>query len=140
MDSLTIIEAPLKKQEQNAISEAAIEQILSGDVNPLQIEMRLRALENIIKTIRDNPQVKDAVIDEAAKYSGKTFDLFGCVVTKSQKTTKNYKTCNDEVLATLENAVKARKAALDAGVDPSTGEILTGPSLMVTEYLTVNYK
>ena len=140
MDSLTIIEAPLKKQEQNAISEAAIEQILSGDVNPLQIEMRLRALENIIKTIRDNPQVKDAVIDEAAKYSGKTFDLFGCVVTKSQKTTKNYKTCNDEVLATLENAVKARKAALDAGVDPSTGEMLTKPSVTFSEYITVSYK
>lgn len=129
----------LSKADIQSMSEAAINEILSGEINPLEAETRLKALEDVIKAIRSNNDVKGAVMTEAEKY-GKQFDAFGCSIQIVSRKTKNYKTCNDEVYNNLSSALKAREAMLDAGIDPSTGESLNKPMESVSEYLKIAFK
>jgi len=55
----------------------AKKEILSGKYDPLQIEVYLKAIEDIIKKLRTDKDIKYASITEAYKYKEKTFEVFG---------------------------------------------------------------
>ncbi len=139
------IDKPLDKATIRQVSKSAIESFLSGNQNPLELELRLRDLEEIIKTIRSNPDVKDYVMDEALKF-GKSFELSGRKITITGRTTKDYSTCGDSVwldlnkqIETLKLNLKAREKIIDSGVDISTGETFDPPMEKRTEFLKVEF-
>lgn len=134
---------PFSKAEQENYASQAIAEILSGNIDPLEADMRLKALEEVIKKIRTDLGVKDYVIEEALKY-GKTFDRHGAKITVTTRTTKDYsedhiwEDLNREV-KTWEAMRKAREAVIDCGFDPSTGEQIAPPKTSVTTFLTYKF-
>ncbi len=114
--------------------------ILSGDHNPLDIEIRLKAMEELVKQLRADKEVKAAVIAEAEKY-GKSFDYGGCKINIREAGVKyDYASTGDSTWAMLDAEAKAiaeqkksREAFLKAlpiegAADINTGEHIMPPS------------
>ena len=136
---------PFTKVEQADYVSQAVDEILSGNIDPLQADIRLKAMAEVITAIREDLRVKNAVIEEAEKY-GKTFSLSGVSITVSKKTEKDYSGI-DPVLDDLQTQadklkemIKARKITISAGVDPSTGETFAPPKTSTTQFLTYKFK
>ena len=69
--------------------------VLDGDINPLELDIRLKSAEDVITAIRKDPEIKERVDDEASKYPEKTFSFMGAEITKNVR--KNYDFSNDVV-------------------------------------------
>lgn len=146
MEALKIFsDAPYSLEQQKTFAVMAVNEILSGTMNPLHVDLRLKALEETIKKIRENKDVKEYVMDEASKY-GKSFTEFGCKVTFSQRTTKDYSNCGDQLynelskqMEALKAQIKAREKMLDTGVNIETGEAFNPPLSKSTEFLKVEF-
>jgi hypothetical protein len=122
-------------------------EILSGEIPALEVELVLKSMEEVIKKTRGDKYVKEAVMREADKWSEKTFEYKGINVTKSQRTTFDFSGCGDEVYndlirqqETLKAQIKAREAMLKTGVNTDTGETYDPPKTSTTEFLTIKFK
>ena len=60
----------IKKNEIPVAVEALVSQVLSGDLNPLEVYITIKKAEEALKQAKN--QLQDLSMDEAAKY-GKTF-------------------------------------------------------------------
>ena len=121
-----------KPEMENFINDS-IGTILSGDVDPLEVEIKLRFLEKAISSIRKDVRVKNYVWEEASKYNGQKFR--GCDIKLSERKTADYSEDNEWML--LKAQLKSREALLKEtkGVDPETGEIVV--RYKVSEILTI---
>ena len=146
MNSLEKLSNGLVTKESKAkFIQECKDDILSGNVNPLQTEVYLKNLADIIKKIREDKEVKDYVMTEAEK-NGKTFDFQGNKITVSSKRTFNYSQCGH----TEYNKLVIRKKELedflqaipqDAQVfDEESGERLNLPTFTTSSYLTIIQK
>ena len=136
---------PLSKAEQSNYAEMAINEILSGEVDPVEASIRLKAMLEVIKKIMDDDRVKSYTLDEAEKW-GKSFVKSGVKVEISHRTTKDFTGCGDllynELLAEktkLDAMIKAREAMLNGGVNPETGETFRPPATKTTTFLTYKF-
>lgn len=136
---------PLSKAEQSNFVNQAVEEILSGDVDPVVADLHLKALEEVIGKIRKNEQVKEYTLTEAQKY-GKTFTKNGVKIEIGNRKTKDYTGCGDRVYSelmeqqeALKAQIKAREKMLDTGVNPETGETYNPPADTVTTFLKYTF-
>lgn len=135
---------PFSKVEQSNFVSQVVEEILSGNINPLEADLKLKAMEESITKIRKDEKVKQYVIEEAEKF-GKTFEHSGVTITVTQKTTKDFAGIDpvlNELYASLEQIkaqIKAREATVAAGVDPATCETFNPPKTSTTQYLTYKF-
>lgn len=108
MKALSIIyAAPSTYDEIHNFIFKAKKELLSGDYNPLDVEIQLKAMEEIIKQLRGDDEIRQAVIDEAEKY-GKSFDYRGCKISVREGGVKyDYSVCNDTTWTMLEAEIKA---------------------------------
>jgi hypothetical protein len=133
-----IKQMPENKRQIKTFVQSVKDEILNGFSNPLELDLRLKILEEIVKAIRKDEEIQEAVILECDKYPEKTIDIFGCEVQKRMTTQYNYTYCNDSVLVELQEkaeqanrALKERQEMLKhiqpgfASVE--TGEILSPP-------------
>lgn len=141
---------PQSKAERETFVAMCVEEIKTGQRDPLEFEIMLKNLEETISAIRKNPEVKDLCLEFADRYPEKTFSYKGVTVTKSQKTTYDYSQCghsryNDllaqkakvaDEIKEIETFLKAIKPGMTVP-DQNTGEILTGPSSSVTQFLMI---
>ncbi len=111
---------PIKKENIEAYVNDAIGVIISGDVDPLSVELQLRVMEKTIAGIRKDVRVKNYVMAEAEKYNGQSFN--GCPVKITDRRTADYS--DDAEHTKLKAQLKARETLLKecGGVDPDTGE------------------
>jgi hypothetical protein len=136
---------PFSKVEQSNFVTQVVAEILEGNINPLDADLKLKAMENAIIEIRKNSGVKEYVISEAEKY-GKTFEHSGVTITVTQKTVKDFTGCDqvlDELYLNLELTkaqIKAREAMVLVGINPATGEVFAPPKTSTTRYLTYKFK
>jgi hypothetical protein len=116
---------PETKAQRETFVAACVDEILSGMHNPLNIEIQLKNLEETIKAIRANDQVKDCIHNELNKYAEKTFDYNGVTFTKKQSTRYDYS--EDSKWCLLNNQIKAHEALLknlkEPVADTETGEV-----------------
>ena len=124
--------------------------IIDGYMNPIECEISLKKFEELAAGVRK--KVRDNLLLELDKYTGKTITAFGADITKSSRSTLDYSTCNDFELQELQieadklNAkVKARQEMLKnivpmSVVNPETGEYLNPPSKKTTEVITIKIK
>ena len=71
-------------------------EILAGNENPLKIAKLLKILEEIVKTLRDDSEIKEIILKEAEKYKEKTIQNFGAEFCKKEAGIKyDYSECND---------------------------------------------
>lgn len=136
---------PFRKEEQQNYADQAIAEILDGEVDPIEADMRLKAMEEVIKKIRTDIRVKSCIIDEAEKY-GKSFVKYGVNIAVSSRTTKDFTGCGDEVYnemtkqqEALKLQIKAREAMLSTGVNPETGEAYQPPRTETSVFLTYKF-
>jgi len=115
-----------------------IGEVLEGNINPLELEMKLRALEDISKKIRADIRIKNAVYDEALNYNGQQYMEHEIKITTRK--TADYK--DDEEWTLLKAKVKAREVFLkslkEPIIDKDTGEMIQPAKYNVSEI--VNFK
>jgi hypothetical protein len=136
---------PLTKSGQDNFVTNIIEEILSGNINPVEADLQLKAMEEIIKKIRTDSNVKEYIIDEADK-NGKSFELKGVKITVSSRVTKDFTGCGDPVILSLYDQLKAlklqisaREAMISSGVNPETGEVYHSPKTETSKFLVYKF-
>jgi hypothetical protein len=150
LSTITIFPATLA-EKSDFISKAKAE-ILSGNYDPLLIDLRLKMIEDCVEALRKDPEIKEAVVLEAARYGAKTFDVHGATFTQSERKNFQYASAGDsryndliEQIETLKAELKEREkflANLPEGgmVNPDTGEIIKRPLALITPVLTIKFK
>ena len=135
---------PTTKEQQKKFVDKLVAEVESGIYNPLDCELSLKALEEIVKSVRE--KTKDIIKDEAAKYS-KTFNYKGVEITQSQRTTYDYSNCGDNLindlnsqLTQIKEQIKIREQVLKSGVDIATGETFNPPTTLISSFLTIKFK
>ena len=130
---MNITELINSKQDLNEFINDAIGLVLSGDVDPLEVEMKLRIMEKAIVKIRKDVRVKNYVMAEAVKYNGQKYR--GCDIKVIERKTADYS--GDTEWTILKAQLKSRETLLKGtgGIDPNTGEIVV--TYKVSEILNI---
>ena len=127
----------LSKVAIKQASEAIILQINEGELNPLDVKLKLKALEALIKEMSEilDPMARK----EAETYGQKSFEKYGAKIELAETgTSYDYDNCNDEkylrLLEKESDAIRERKSYEDklksmkqcvTKINKSTGEIIT---------------
>lgn len=76
-------------------SQIIISAIQQGEVNPLELKLKVRAMESVLETIK--PILDKAARDEAETFGAKSFERLGAKVELFEAATKyDYSMCNDD--------------------------------------------
>ena len=127
---------PTGKVAKQQLEQQIKTMYLSGDFDPLQVEIGIKGIEEAVKTIRKDPEVRDAVMDALSMYNEKTIELNGAQVQKRNMPARyDFAVCQDPVweslnaqLDTLKQQIKDREGFLkslkkmEVIVDQDTGE------------------
>ena len=134
-DNVTI----LKEQVFNQ-TNSIIEAVKNGKVNPLEVQMRVKILENAVKEIKDG--INAEVLSEAEKYGSKTFDYKGGKFSVSERKTYDFTGINEwnEINEQINN-LKAKQKTIEtkyktANVDNVIVDITTGETITSVPYTT----
>ena len=134
---------PSTKEQRKSFVEMAVNEILSGGVNPLKVELTLKSAIDTLEEIRKNNRVKLAVQVEADKYPEKTFEYGNFRITKASRQINDFAGCDahlDELYTQMEALklqIKARESLVKTGVDSATGEVFKPVKFTTTEYLKI---
>lgn len=125
------------KEQRSEVVKEMMNEVLNGRVNPLELHLRLKAAEEVIKALTSIPAYKGILLDEAAKY-GKSFQYQTAKVEVKEVGVKyDYCQCGNSTLADLycqAEAISARIKELEtyhkglpaSGIevlDPVSGEL-----------------
>lgn len=138
----------------DVMSDQIIESVKSGEANPLEILIMLRAFEKVSKRVLS--EISDNILSESDKYPEKTWDYHGNKLTKSEVGVQyDYSVCGDPVHDQRESILNAAKTLLDERkeflkalkepvtiVDEGSGEVITirPPAKKSTSTVTVSIK
>jgi hypothetical protein len=125
------------------------QEILSGEKDPLMLEVKLKAMEELVKRLRSDSEIKEAVINEGMKHPEKTFEMYGASFSKTTVGVKyDFTGCNDKeyfdlkeqdskLSAKLKEKETFLKSLKKSMADPDTGEIINPPLKYGKESLSV---
>ena len=121
------------KEDFDSFVNGAIELVLSGEIDPLGVEINLRQMIKALTQVQKDVRVKRYVTDEASKYDGQMYR--GHLIKLGNRKTSDYSADNQWL--TLKASLKAREALLKEtkGVDPDTGEVVV--TYKVSEVLNI---
>lgn len=127
----------ITKDERKSFAETIISAIKEGELNPLTLHLNMKKMEDTIKQIQSFPDYMSLIIDEATKYSAKSFELNNAKIEIKEVGVKyDYSVCEDAIYLELEaqkkdieTKMKERAKFLqmipDGGIaDPETGGII----------------
>ena len=145
----TIADAPITYVEIGNLIHFMKQELLSGDYNPLDVELKLKAMEETIKQLRSDEEIRAFVLSEAEKY-GKSFEWRGAKMSIREVGVKyDYASSGDSEWALLDAQIKeltekkkAREKFLQAipdmgTVSPETGETIYRPAKTSTTSIAV---
>jgi len=137
MGALTTLRLmPSTKSEVKSFTEILKAEILSGYENPLSTAILLKALEDVVSSLRKDSDIEEVIMNEASKYNEKTFETSGAKFTIQLMGVKyNYDKCEDSTwsglndnLNVIKGKMKERESVLKAHpnkwVDADTGEVI----------------
>jgi len=143
---------PENKKEIQKFGDELLNSVLIGDENPLEIDGRLKALEELINYVRKSDEFQEYLLNEAEKEGAKSFERGSFKYQVKETGTKyDYSQCGDTILnnleknkASIDNKIKVRKNTLktlnfDSDIfDAETGEKLYPPSkTSTTKVITI---
>jgi len=141
---------PVNKPGAQALAATIINTILEGKEHPAVAAIKLKAMEEAIKQVRANKEVREFTIEEIQKEDSKRFEFHGAKVEVAETGTKyDYSACDDETLngwlmdaSDLADKIKTRQTMLktlpEGGMaDPETGALLKRPSKKSTTSIKV---
>jgi len=145
----TINLMPSTTQEVSKMFVKLKEELLSGKEDPLKLEVQLKSMEELIKKLRSDEEIKEQMINEGMKYPDNSFQLYGAKFTKTTVGVKyDFKACQDsewnQLKIKFDNAKKELKEKEDFlktlkkdVVNPNTGELISPPIKTGKESLSV---
>ena len=105
-----LLQLPESKIYADQFAGSIIEEVESGNANPLEVFIRIAILEKSLSEAKE--AIKAAAISESEKY-GKSFEFLGVKVERKEAGTKyDYSACNDIEIGRLENMLKDDTTAL----------------------------
>lgn len=127
------------KQQRQTFVDAILTQVDSGNINPLDVHLQVKCMEDIIKQVSGNDKYKSAILDAAEK-SGKKFNYQNAEFAVKESGTKyDYSQCGDTELLELE----AKAAELDAKIKAKQKFLQTVPTngieVVIGDVLTTVY-
>ncbi len=141
------------KEQRKSFADAIIFAIKQGDVNPLALHLNIKKMEDTIKQVTGNPEYMSMILDEAEKYSAKSFELNNAKVEIKEVGVKyDYSVCEDPVYNELEAQKKEIEAKIkerakflqlvpESGtVDPQTGAMVYRASKSSTTSAVITLK
>jgi hypothetical protein len=144
-----IAQSPITYVEINNLIYDMKVELLSGDYNPLDVELQLKAMEETIKQLRSDKDIRQFVLREAEKH-GKSFEWRGAKMSIREVGVKyDYSTSGDSEWAILDAQIKkltekrtAREKFLQnipemGTVSPETGETIYRPAKSSTTSIAV---
>jgi hypothetical protein len=147
----TITVMPETKETLALYTKNLKSEILAGYENPLRIAKLLKAMEETIKSLREDKDVREIILSEAMKYSEKTIEAFGAEFqTKETGVKYDYSVCDDDEWKDLQEQqtrlaakIKARETFLKSikgDVYDGNGVKLNPPVKTSTTLVTVILK
>jgi hypothetical protein len=144
------------KEERSQLVREIFDEVLNGRINPLELHLRLKSAEEVIKQLTGLKRYKAILLDEAEKH-GKSFNYQTAKIDISEVGVKyDYSGCGNSILEKLyedksliDEAIKSietyHKGLPSAGlqvVNPETGEVETHypPSKSSTTSVAVTLK
>lgn len=106
MEALSVINLlPDTNSQVKTFSEMIINEVKSGNVDPLKLKAQLKFIEKSFELI--DKGIREHYLDEASKY-GKNFELHGFKITYSENISPkyDYSECNDPVWNDLNEMIK----------------------------------
>ena len=116
---------PIEKENLDGIVSYVIKKIMHGEICPVKADAQLKCLEDIIKAVRKNVEIKSLVISEIEdKYQGE--NVLGFYPKIIRKRTFSFG--DDLFIALRKNEIKEReefrKAIKEPMIFESTGELV----------------
>lgn len=131
----TITDFNLTKGQIDSLARNVLEELDEGYCNPLEIHIALKAMEELVKKIKDG--IFDSVIGEAEKY-GKEFTFRGAQIQLANRRTYDFS--QDYTWCELDKSKKEREEMLrhlsNPVADPDTGEMIHPAAFKVSPYIT----
>ena len=141
---------PSSNKEIKSFVEKVKDDVLEGDICPLELSIQLKCLSVLLEYIKEDKDIKDAMITEADKY-GKEFDYGNCSFEVAERGVKyNYSNCGhsrlDDIMLKQEELKAEAKKIHDSLKnikwgqeipDPDTGELLRAPARKSTTSIIV---
>lgn len=102
------------KEQRASFAENVLSKLRSGEVNPLNIHIQVKCLEDTLKRLLEDQEYKQFVVDEAEKYERKTFEVYNAFVTlRETGTTWDYTNCNDPEYRSRKRMLDKAKAMVE---------------------------
>lgn len=131
-----ITEFNLTKTQIDQYAQKALEQIDTGLYNPLSIQLCIKAMEELIKKIKEG--ISEQVMKEAEKY-GKSFEYMGARIQLTERRTYDYS--NDDSWNQINRSLKQREELLKyltaPLADTETGEIINPVPFKVSSVISI---
>ena len=131
--STTLRQLPETIKQITSFSESLTNDIVNGNINPLEGDYLLHAFEECVARVRKNEEVKKAILSEVEKYSKSTFEYRDATIQVKTVSKYDYSQCslwND--IKYQENELAERRKKLEAIMqnidspiaDTDTGEMI----------------
>ena len=118
---------PETKDQIKKYSNLVRESVLNGEVDPLQFACHVSALEQLFKALKQDPLIKDVILEEAEKYGSKSFEKDNAKFQiKEVGVSYDFSECNDFELQYLDSQIKelqAKKKARETFLKSITPEM-----------------
>jgi hypothetical protein len=127
------------KEERTQVVREIFQELLEGRINPMELHIRMKCIEEVVKQLTSMPAYKAIILDDAEKH-GKSFQYHNAKVDIREVGVKyDYSGCGNGTLAELyerqeviAEMIKAREAYHRSlpktgigAIHPSTGEVET---------------
>lgn len=140
------------KEQRASFVNKVIENLQDGNVSPLHLHMQVKCMEQLLSDLKDRPEYKEMLLEEAQK-NGKKFEMHNAEFQIKEAGTKwDYSKCGDTEYmdmiiekVKLDAKVKAREKMLqslpESGMaNPDNGDMLYRPVKTSTTIVQVTLK
>ena len=103
---------PTLAEKQVIFKKAIKDQILQGYLNPLEFYRKAKIIIEAIEELKKDPDIFDCAWNEREKFGKDKAIINGAVVEVQQRSTPDYKSCNDPVYNRLKEELAAREKLL----------------------------
>lgn len=147
---------PENKFQQQMLANEIILPVIEGDVDPIDVYVKAKAIQDALKIVTDDDRIKDLVICEVEKYGNNTTYNSASLQVKEMGVKYDYSVCNDSIYndlvdnieklkETLKQREKFLKSISSDGtsiVDEETGEVnkIYPPIKMAAQGISVTFK
>ena len=144
----TINQMPTSKSQIADFVEQFKAEVLSGYIKGEDLAIVLKSMEDTIKSIRADKEIKDFMQDSFDLYNERTVDYAGAQITKQNRPKYDFKECmSSRWLEASQNLMKAKsdlktvedwiKTLKEPTPDTLTGEMVNPPRVENTEVLMI---